>query len=270
MFAPTVTRLLHFYCCMGWSVITLWALAPLAHSQVPSPEDLRPFVEVVMPESTTPATTRLPVVLFLQGTGGGNINGELWTGWFNALGIATVLIDNAKARGRSDLWNVPSYIEARDIAATLELLKNDTRIDLNRYAIMGFSKGGTAAMESGDYLKTGQPLPQFVFALYPGNNGQCPNPYREPVKVMVFYGDLDDWGTFQGNRDACQRMAQSKSNTSFHLLAGAHHGYDGLVNVNWSCCGQSFVAKSSSKATEATRQIIMEAIRGPWLGVAAK
>jgi len=253
---------------LRWSLATLlvMALAP-ASAQVVSAERLRPFVEVVMPEDATPATTRLPVVLFLQATGGGNINGELWTGWFNSLGIATVLIDNAKARGRNDLWDVPSYTESRDIAAALELLRDDTRIDLNRYALMGFSKGGTAAMESGDYLSAGQPLPQFVFSLYPGNNGQCPNPYSEPVKVMVFYGDKDDWGTFQGNRDACQRMAESKTNTSFHLLAGAHHGYDGMVDVNWSCCGQAFVSKASAKATEETRRIILEAIREPWLKV---
>ncbi len=251
---------------LSWSLAVFVALtcAP-AIAQVMSADQLRPFVEVVMPESATPATTRLPVVLFLQGTGGGNINGELWTGWFNSLGVATVLIDNAKARGRNELWDVPSYTESRDITAALEILKDDARLDLNRYAIMGFSKGGTAAMESGDYLKTGQPRPQFVFSLYPGNNGQCPNPYSEPVKVMVFYGDQDDWGTFQGNRDACKRMAQSRPNTSFHLLAGAHHGYDGMVNVNWSCCGQAFVAKSSAKATEETRQIILEAIRPTWL-----
>lgn len=62
-------------------------------------------------------------------------------------------------------------------------------------------------------------------------------------------------------------MAESETNTSFHLLAGAHHGYDGMVNVNWSCCGQAFVAKASEKATEETRQIILEAIREPWLKV---
>ena len=262
--AATLRQPSHPIGCCGLVTFLAMALAP-AHAQVLNAEQLRPFVEVVMPEDATPATTRLPVVLFLQGTGGGNLNGELWTGWFNSLGIATVLIDNAKARGRSELWGVPSYIESRDITATLELLQNNARVDLNRYAIMGFSKGGTASMESGGYLKAGQPLPQFVFSLYPGNNGQCPNAYNEPVKVMVFYGDQDDWGTFQGNRDACQRMAESRSNTRFHLLAGAHHGYDGMVNTHWSCCGQSFVSKSSSKATEETRQIILEAIRRPWL-----
>lgn len=252
----------------GWALTTLLGLLLLpAQAQVMSPEELRPFIEVVMPENATSPQKRLPVVLFLQGTGGGNLRAELWTGWFNSLGVATVIIDNAKARGRSDLSGVPSYTQSRDIVAALEVIKDDLRLDLSRYAIMGFSRGGTAALESGGDLQAGQPLPQFVFSLYPGINGQCRNLHSELVKVMVFYGDLDDWGTFQGNRAACQRMAQSQPNTSFHLLPGAHHGYDDMTNADWSCCGRSFVSRSSAKATEETRKIIMKTIQKPWLDI---
>ncbi len=229
-----------------------------------SPDTLSKHVEVVVPEQAAKTTERLPVVIMLQGTGGGNIRPELWTGWFNSIGIATVIIDNARARGRSTLDGVPAYTQAQDVSVALDIIKNHPRVDLTRYAVMGFSRGGTAALEVGSVLKSEQPKPQFIFALYPGLNGGCPNSHSADTKVLVFYGALDDWGSFMNTRDGCRRMTETNSNASFHLLHNAHHGYDDTSSVQWSCCGSNFTSKPNKAATDETRQIILDAIQGAW------
>ena len=150
------------------------------------------------------------------------------------------------------------------MAPALEVAKKNPALNLSQYAVMGFSRGGTAALESGTYLNKNIPKPDFIFALYPGDKSECPNSHEKGTEVFVFYGELDDWGTYQGNRDACRNMASWKDNASFYMLDNAHHGYDGSWKGTWNCCGETFTSAPNKKAVEKTQQIILEAIQNKW------
>lgn len=216
----------------------------------------------IVKPSSKEDNSKSPVVFFLQSSAGNNITSEKWARWFANHGVASVFIDSAKIRNRKNLFGV-SY--GRDISLALDSVKSNPHIDLTRYAIMGFSRGGTGALQSKKFLKTDHHEPDFIFSLYPGDQGKCPNSYSENTKVFVFYGALDNWGTYQNTREACKRMANRFENTSYISLENAHHGYDADWTGTWKCCGgRTFNNRPNATALEETRSIILKAIEEKW------
>ncbi len=205
----------------------------------------------------------LPVVFFLPGAGGDIEQGRTWAKWFSKQGVASVLIDSAGIRGLKNLFDV-NY--GKDLARALLTVSSNPNLDLTRYAVMGFSKGGTAALESNKYLKNNQQIPDFIFSLYPGWGGKCPNRYKkENSSVFVFYGELDGVGSYRGTRDTCKRMASKYENTHYYGFDGVNHGYDGDWEGDWTCCGgKTFTNEHNSDALKRTQDIILENINRTW------
>ena len=232
--------------------------------EIASPEKAKQFFQVApLPnDSSKNPDKKYPVVFFFQGSGGKNNRAWQWARWFARHGVASVFIDSAGIRGRDKLYGV-NY--GRDLAPALDAVKDNPRLNLANYAVMGFSRGGTAALESGTYLKSRHSIPDFIFALYPGALNHCPNTYGERVRTYVFYGDLDEWGNYKGTRQSCRKMTDRYANSSFIALKGAHHGYDGGSAGSFKCCGgNTFKYAPNPKALARTKSIILKAIRAEW------
>jgi len=205
---------------------------------------------------------KTPVVFFFQGSGGNNRLSAKWTVWFAEHGVSAVWINSASVRDLDKLYG-KNY--GGDLSPALQVVANNPHLDLSRYALMGFSRGGTAALQSASFLAEDQPRPELIFSLYPADRGQCPNSYDDQTKVHIFYGELDDWGTYQGNRNACKKMAEKRTNTSFYPLANAHHAYDGNSKEKWKCCGgRTFTSESNPDALAETKRIILAAMQREW------
>lgn len=220
------------------------------------PEKMKRYVSVQLAEGG-----RTPVVFMFQHSGGKFGAGYRWVQWFKKRGVSTVLINSAGVRGLSELTTV-DYGD--DLVPALEVVSGNEYLDLKRYAVMGLSKGGTAALTSTARLDNTSPKPDFVFALYPGAVGICPNKHHSSTQVHVFYGELDEWGRHKNTIGACKRMASRKKNAEIHLFPGVHHGYDGLSSGSFSCCGGSWKYEGNSDATDKTREIIEKAIMQKW------
>src|SRR5688572_13067143 len=97
-------------------------------------------------------TGKLPAVILIHGSGGILPYHERWVQEINGLGIATLLLDSFSARGivntANDQWQLEGTAMMVDAYRGLELLSRDERIDRNRIAVMGFSKGAVAAIYS--------------------------------------------------------------------------------------------------------------------------
>lgn len=216
--------------------------------KLPSEATLPAHLTLVLPE--TQDSEPYPVVLFLQGSSGTNHRAEKWADWFSEAGMASVLIDSAKFRGTDGLWNISATELAQDYGDALNALTNDPRINTQHYAVMGFSRGGGAAL-----VRLNEFTPARVaIAFYPGGQGYCPNFQQSPTQVHIFYGDADDWGDYQGTRAACENTAIAYSNVTFHLVPGAGHGFDGDWSGKWihPCCG-TFTSVANPRATAAVR-----------------
>jgi dienelactone hydrolase len=93
---------------------------------------------------------RLPVVVLQHGSGGMAANIEMWSRELNAIGVSTLALDGFTGRGLTSV-NTNQALLGRlnfvlDIYRTLDVLAKHPRVDPQRIALMGFSRGGQAAL----------------------------------------------------------------------------------------------------------------------------
>jgi dienelactone hydrolase len=93
---------------------------------------------------------RLPVVVLQHGSGGIAANIDLWERELNAVGVTTFALDGFTGRGLIQV-NTDQTLLGRlnfilDIYRSLEVLAKHPRVDPQRIVLMGFSRGGQAAL----------------------------------------------------------------------------------------------------------------------------
>ena len=93
---------------------------------------------------------RQPAVVLIHGSGGVNSNVLDWEQYLNAMGVATFVVDSFTGRGivktvfdQSQLGLTPMIVDAY---CALDVLVRHPSIDPTRIALMGFSRGGFAAL----------------------------------------------------------------------------------------------------------------------------
>jgi dienelactone hydrolase len=103
--------------------------------------------ELRLPQGTT---GRVPVVIMLHGAGGLVASNELWSRMLNAIGIATFAIDSHSGRNLDNIsanqGALGFFAYTLDAYRAQELLAAHPRIDPNRIALMGTSRGGRGAL----------------------------------------------------------------------------------------------------------------------------
>jgi dienelactone hydrolase len=95
-------------------------------------------------------TGRMPVVVLQHGSAGMAPNIEMWARTLNSFGIATFALDGFTGRGLTEV-NTNHALLGRlnfivDIYRALDVLSKHPSIDPTRIALMGFSRGGQAAL----------------------------------------------------------------------------------------------------------------------------
>lgn len=97
-----------------------------------------------------PGSGRLPLVVFQHGSGGMGANVEMWTREFNAMGISTFALDGFTGRGLTQVSTNQALLGRLnfilDIYRGLEFLAKHPRVDSQQIVLMGFSRGGQAAL----------------------------------------------------------------------------------------------------------------------------
>jgi pimeloyl-ACP methyl ester carboxylesterase len=93
---------------------------------------------------------KLPVVVLMHGSSGVSSTTEAWVHQFNAMGISTFVIDGFSGRGLTAVGPNQALLGRLnfivDIYRSLEILAHHPRVDPERIVLMGFSRGGQAAL----------------------------------------------------------------------------------------------------------------------------
>jgi len=183
-----------------------------------------------------PGTARIPAIVLIHGSGGVGANIDGWAQALNARGIAAFILDTFTGRGISQTINdqsqLSSFSTIVDAYKGLELLSRHPRIDPVRIAVMGFSKGGFAALYSS--MKRFQRLwsaPGIEFAAYISFYTRCDVPLLEDENISdrpirIFHGSADDYVPVEPTRRYADRLKRAGKDLQLTVYEGARHAFD--------------------------------------------
>jgi dienelactone hydrolase len=187
-----------------------------------------------------PGTARIPAVVLIHGSGGVGANVDGWAQALNAMGIAALILDTFTGRGISqtitDQSQLSSFSMIVDAYKGLELLSRHPRIDPTRIAVMGFSKGGFAALYSS--MKRFQRLwgkSGIEFAAYISFYTRCDAPLLDDEivsdrPIRLFHGSADDYVPVEPTRRYVERLKRARKDVQLTVYDGARHAFDNPSN----------------------------------------
>jgi dienelactone hydrolase len=189
-----------------------------------------------------PGDAKVPAILLVHGSGGlYKAMLEFWPKAFNAAGIAVLSMDSFGPRGvkstADDQSQVPFSADTADAFAALKLLATHPRIDPQRIAIMGFSRGGITVQRTAvERIIASQKLPDGLrFAAHiPVYSGGCVGSFRLRVKPGVFskapqlwlHGNADDYTSLAPCEAYAKQIAEAGTPVEFVVIEGAGHKFD--------------------------------------------
>ena len=250
---------------LGASILLVAALAGFAPLAAQTPPDLasrtelRPFSSLSLSDSQFlqgdskatavtiagelrfPATAapgaKLPAVIVVHGSGGASATTENWARIFNRMGIASFVIDSFSGRGLTAVSTnqgaMGRFNMALDTFRAQEVLAAHPRIDPDRIAVIGFSRGGTAVLYTAmrRFQKIWSPHFKVVgtFPLYASCFDQVDEDTDVVGPIREFHGDADDYASIQQCSDYFKRMKAAGRDVAQMAVPGAHHGYDNVL-----------------------------------------
>jgi dienelactone hydrolase len=199
----------------------------------PSPVTISGYLRLPPPWGVS---TRLPTVVIVHGSGGIMANEDGWSRELNKLGIATFVLDCFTGRGiketMSDQTQIGLLSPIIDAYRALELLSKHSRIDPERIAVMGCSRGGCVALYASVrrfqrmYAPRGIEFAAYI-AFYPpcgttliGDEDVSDRPIR------LFHGAADNYVPVAPCRSYVQRLQRTGKDVELTEYPSANHLFD--------------------------------------------
>jgi dienelactone hydrolase len=186
---------------------------------------------------------RLPVVVLMHGSSGVGASIEPWVHQFNAMGISTFVIDGFSGRGLTAVGPNQALLGRLnfilDIYRSLDILAHHPRVDPERIVLMGFSRGGQAALYASLdrfnklWNKSGVQFAGYI-PFYP----DCSTRYLTDTEVAarpirIFHGTPDDYNPVASCKAYVARLQQAKRDVVLTEYPDSAHGFDaGLLGLS--------------------------------------
>src|SRR3989441_2349260 len=182
---------------------------------------------------------RLPAVILVHGSGGVNASHERWAQELNSIGVATLILDTFSGRGIVSTVNDQSQLHSLammvDAYRALGALAGHARIDPDRIAVMGFSKGAVAAIYSSNerFRKLHAPG-NLQFAAHIGLYTPCNIRFKGDDRttgkpIRLYHGITDDWVAIEPCRAYVARLQSAGAPAMLTEYPGAYHAYDAFM-----------------------------------------
>src|SRR6266576_705606 len=196
---------------------------------------------------------RLPVVVLMHGSSGVGATTEAWVHQFNAMGISTFVIDGFSGRGLTAVGPNQALLGRLnlilDIYRSLDILARHPRVDPERIVLMGFSRGGQAALYASlDRFNKLWNKSGVQFAAYIPFYPDCSTTYATDTEtvarpIRVFHGTPDDYNPVASCKAYLARLKEANRDAVLTEYPDSEHGFDsgllGLSTVAVSANAQS-------------------------------
>lgn len=181
-------------------------------------------------------TGKLPVVVLIHGSGGMGPNIDAWSRLFNAMGVSTFAIDGFTGRGlvstASDQAQLGRLNFILDTYRSLDILAKHPRVDPQRIVLMGFSRGGQAALFASltrfhkMWNKSGASFAAYI-PFYP----DCSTSYIDDTDIgttpiRIFHGIADDYNPVASCKAYMARLKSAGRDIELAEYADGQHGFD--------------------------------------------
>jgi dienelactone hydrolase len=179
---------------------------------------------------------RLPVVVLQHGSGGLGANIEMWERELNAIGVSTFALDGFTGRGLTQVSTDQALLGRLnfilDIYRALDVLAKHPRVDSQRIALMGFSRGGQAALYASltrfhkMWNRSG-----IEFAAYIPFYPDCATTYISDTDVAdrpirIFGGTRDDFDPIALCKAYVERLKAAGRDVEVTEYPNAPHAFD--------------------------------------------
>lgn len=209
--------------------------------------------DLILPD----AGGRLPLAILMHGSDGLSEHQYRYAKALRDRGIGTLVIDSFGPRGVDNTIGeqdrVPAYSMLVDAYEALKLLARHPRIDPERIAVVGWSKGGTVAdWASREWYRARLSEGDLRFAahvaFYPWCGEQPARIELTGAPLLYLVGELDDWTGSETCFDYAGRVNRAGYEADIVVYEGAQHGFDYAGSFrtyldqaeNWSRCAYLF------------------------------
>lgn len=178
---------------------------------------------------------RMPVVMLVHGSGGLNAGLDAWIRLFNAKGISAFALDGFSGRGlysvNADQTRLGRLNMILDAYRALDILGRHPQVDSRRIVLMGFSRGGQAALYAAmrrfhaSWNASGLPFAGYI-AFYPDCSTRYLGDTGLAGPVRIHHGEADDYDPLAPAAAYAMRLREAGCDVRLTTYAGAHHAFD--------------------------------------------
>jgi len=203
---------------------------------------------------------RSPVVVLQHGSGGMAPNVEMWARELNKIGVSTFALDGFTGRGLTEV-NTNQALLGRlnfilDIYRALDVLANHPSVDPARIALMGFSRGGQAALYASLkrfhrlWNKSGAEFAAYV-PFYP----DCMTTFLSDTDVVgrpirIFGGTQDDYNPIAACKAYVERLRAAGADVELTEYPNASHAFDNPLGAQPAMLRPRFQSVRNCKIQE--------------------
>lgn len=180
-------------------------------------------------------TSPVPAVVILHGSSGVNPGEKVWAQRLNAMGYASFVVDSFTGRGVSnteaDQSQLSMSAEIADAYFALRLLAADPRIDREKISVMGFSRGGIAALYSAlDPFRRAVIDDDLHFAahiaFYPGCGIHYASAHLDGAPILMLLGGKDNYTPAAPCVEYADALRKQGAQVTLKTYPDAYHGFD--------------------------------------------
>ena len=217
---------------------------------------------------------RLPTVVLMHGSGGMGPNIAMWSNELNAMGISTFAIDGFTGRGLTSVTTNQALLGRLnfilDIYRALDVLAQHPRVDPARIALMGFSRGGQAALYASlkrfnrMWNKSGTEFVAYL-PFYP----DCMTTFIDDTDVAdrpirIFQGTADDYNPIAPCRSFVARLQTAGHDVTLTEYPNVWHAFDNPLGATLVVAKNSQTVRHCSIREEPAGTLIDAGTKQPF------